>query len=260
MSHARGYSGRMPTVHFMGYIEPKNLHLVMEGLSSYLSEDLSTGARTKFTLAILDGTVSVECEVDSFSPDDVSHLANQAGDLARAAVDLLSFIHGWGLSVHLDTIIEPDDSEHTSMNKIEKFNGLCTAYSHEDIGDMYQMLFMEPAVARCLNDLIIAVSVPHAAPINCARVIDGIRELISPGKRKGPAGWLALQEALNCEEAYLQFISKTSTGPRHASPAWINSQTQEELIARSWTIMNRFLELKKRKLTKLPMSELALLQ
>ena len=54
---------------------------------------------------------------------------------------------------------------------------------------MYQMLLMEPAVARCLNDRIVAVSVPHAAPINFARVIEGIRELISPGKMRLD-GWL----------------------------------------------------------------------
>ena len=88
-------------------------HLVLNTLiAMHTSETINLTNRTKTEVyfnKLLDSTVSVECEVDSFSPDDISHLANQAGDLARAAVDLLSFIHGWGLSVDLDTIIEPND-------------------------------------------------------------------------------------------------------------------------------------------------------
>ena len=68
-----------------------------------------------------------------------------------------------------------------------------------------------------------------------------------------------MRQNLRIEEAYLKFISTHATGPRHGDRVHIPPDITRELAMRSWVVMNRFLEFKKRGGAPLPASEFPML-
>jgi hypothetical protein len=86
---------------------------------------------------------------------------------------------------------------------------------------------------------------PLESYVNCGRALDGISRLISssddPKKR-----WIELREKLNLSEPYTQLISNLSTAPRHGWTGPVDMTKVAEVRVRSWIILNRFLEFRKR--------------
>jgi hypothetical protein len=109
-----------------------------------------------------------------------------------------------------------------------------------------------------LNDLVTANTLPHYSPVTCARTIEGLRHLIAPGLQPKD-GWSSLRQNLNIDENYLKFITDHSKGPRHGDPQHIPGAITTDIITRTWVIMNRFLEYRKRGNDALPISEFPML-
>jgi hypothetical protein len=65
---------------------------------------------------------------------------------------------------------------------------------------------------------------------------------------------------LQIDRSYLEFITDTSTGPRHADPEHIPGSVCHEISVRAWTITNRFFEYLKRGSQPLPLSDFPLLR
>jgi len=68
-----------------------------------------------------------------------------------------------------------------------------------------------------------------------------------------------MRDNLNVSQQFLEFITDHSIGPRHGDVLDIPFSIINELIRRSWIVMNRFLEFKKRGDQKLPSSDFPLL-
>lgn len=68
-----------------------------------------------------------------------------------------------------------------------------------------------------------------------------------------------MREALNLHEDYLSFITDQSKGPRHGDIKGGGFLEIRDTIQRSWTVMNRFLEFKKRGDNRLPLADFPLL-
>jgi hypothetical protein len=128
----------------------------------------------------------------------------------------------------------------------------CTAYSLEahrvnDLAEIYQLIIKSPPLFRALNDLIESLSIPHVSTVNCGRVIDAIRRLITPDITVPvKQAWRAMHAALNISREYQEWVSNQATGPRHADPAYVPPDITREITRRTWAIMNRYLEYRKR--------------
>jgi len=110
-----------------------------------------------------------------------------------------------------------------------------------------------------LNDLIDSILAPHGAVVNCARAIEGIRLRMTPEGFTKKQGWEEMRWSLRIDHAYLKFITDQSEGPRHADRSGVNNVEYQMTLERSWTVMNRYLEYKKRGNQPLPESEFELL-
>jgi hypothetical protein len=110
-----------------------------------------------------------------------------------------------------------------------------------------------------LNDLIISVTLPHHAAVNCARAIDGIRNLMVPAGGDRKQSWLLMRQNLNVAESYLTFLTNVSIAPRHGDRTHIPGSVVTETVERSWIIMDRFLEFRKRGNCPLPIDRFPLL-
>jgi hypothetical protein len=68
-----------------------------------------------------------------------------------------------------------------------------------------------------------------------------------------------LQRALQATQESIQPITDASRGPRHGDLAYIPGEITSDITRRSWILMNRFLEYKRRGDKPLPAEEFAVL-
>jgi hypothetical protein len=69
-----------------------------------------------------------------------------------------------------------------------------------------------------------------------------------------------MRDSLNIDQPYLEFITEHSKGPRHGDVKGSTFSATRETIKRSWIVMNRFLEFRKRGNRPLSLSEFPLLK
>ncbi len=203
------------------------------------------------TLSITKGMVEIICESNlSGTPNYDGHVDLRANDLARSVVNCYSFGKGLGLSVILETVTKPDGIKYNLQAHRPDLEPLVTVlHSRHDGGINIQSILptimADPTIFVALNDLISSIAHAQDAPVKCGRAIDAIRQYMAPANDR-KAGWPAMRESLNITKPYLDFITDQSKGPRHGDVKSTTFPDTWETIRRSWIVMNRFLEFKKR--------------
>jgi hypothetical protein len=127
-----------------------------------------------------------------------------------------------------------------------------------EFNQSFLAVILDPQTFIALDDVISALINNHMAQANCGRAIERLRNIISP-TAKGPAGWRAMQTALNISQDFLESISKDSTANRHGDAAAVPGPIVSLTIERTWQVMNRFIEYKKRGNSQLKEPEFPLL-
>jgi len=103
----------------------------------------------------------------------------------------------------------------------------------------------DTSVFIALDDLIHAVTSAHTQLADCGRVIERIRRIIAPALDGGEA-WHEMHKALNVSQPYQEWITKKSTGSRHGDSEYVPPEICTEVLQRTWVILNRFFEYRKR--------------
>jgi hypothetical protein len=212
-----------------------------------------------FTMQIIQSAIDVQVELDRL-PSDYSLIHDLAHNMGRACVDILSFATGSYLSIYFDKFVAPDGETKNIDYKSSAVAGICTVCDANSAPELYQMLSLvisEPDLLMALNDLIEGLR-PNLPAVNCGRVIDALRNIVARGEDP-KKGWAKLGEMINVDAAYRKFISDLSIKPRHAERIYIDPPTTEEILKRTWTIMNRFLEFRKRGNQPLPLADFPML-
>src|SRR6185312_11433371 len=101
-------------------------------------------------------------------------------------------------------------------------------------------------LAHAFDDLIHAISVPHVSSVNCARAIEGLKHLLSTDAMNDKQRWEHMRNVLNLSKDYLSLITKSSEENRHGKRSRVEGDVASDVTRRSWTIMNRYLEFRKR--------------
>ncbi len=239
----------MPKVTFFGKVLPEAIKISMQA-PELTWKWQQANLDLVFRVRIDNSVVTVECETQKYETAYLAEFHKRASDLARASANLAAFASGQGIIVMLDRFVDPDGRDSSMIFPDPSLPPLCTAFGLEparqaDFAAIFNKVLAEPALFIALNDLIAAITIHHCAPVNCGRVIESIRRMIAP-TLDGSAAWQAMHQALNVSRPYQEWISKQSTGPRHADPAFVPGTTLGEIIRRTWAIMNRFLEYRKR--------------
>lgn len=250
----------MPHIRFTGRTLPSALELthVTGAKLRWLLDEAGTIA--DFEIKIERGIITIDCECScELTEELIVAIYIRSSDMARATVDIIAFSTGIGFMVILDKRIMPDGSESEIMPEDRSVASLCTAYGldvsrRSDFSDVYRTVLSDPAIFMALHDLIESISNQHAAPVNCARAIEGIRHLIAPGL-DAKKGWIVLDNALRCNQTYTDLIISNSFQQRHGNRVPVSAPIVREIVQRSWVLMNRFLEYKKRGAAPLPQPE-----
>lgn len=250
----------MPTVHFHGLVLPKPIKVSLSNIPPIAWKVPDQDLELNYELTIKQSVVHVIVTANQFDKDKhFVALYMRALDLTRAAVDLVGFAKATGLVVHLDRFVDADGNAMELVFDNKGLVPLCTAYQLDNrFSEMLTMLLMSHPIAVQLRHLIESITIPHVSLVNCARAIEGLRQIMSPDT-KDSAAWKLMRESLNVDEAYLKLITGNSKGPRHGGTAHVPGTVTSEVTKRAWNVMNRFLEYKKRKDTPLPESEFPML-
>jgi hypothetical protein len=229
--------------------------------------EIPGGLSIQIKLNIKDSMVDVECNANRFEVTELATIYTWALDFATASANLVAFAGGYGVTVILDLLVGPDgtSSEFFSVNR--DLAALCTSFGvnsasttiNNEFTEIYSLVLTERSLFMALDDLIVANTRPHHAVINCARVVEAIRIMIAPPGTPPKQAWPILRGTLHLGEEYLKLITDQSTSPRHGGSDRPDGSINTVLVMRCWTIMNRFLEFRKRGNKALPMSEFPLL-
>ena len=237
----------MLTVHFLGKVFPEELQVSVGHTPIIKWEDVEIGLTMEFTCRIVKSRIDVECKLNRFTAEDFVPAYMRALDLCRASVDVIAFAKGCGLTVYLDTFVGPNGVKSIIAFKDDRLPPLCTAFTlTEGVDKIHNMVLQEPGLFMALNDLIVAITLPHVSPVNCARAMERLRHLIASPGSSDKRAWQQMRDTLQIDKPYLRFITKHSTDPRHGRPVRIPGAVTNEVIRRAWIIMNRYLEYRKR--------------
>jgi hypothetical protein len=249
----------MPVIRFTGTVLPKAARLTnIRGHQIRWNIDETT--EVTFDIRVIDGLLTVECNCPRDIDNDVLvAIYIRALDLSKASVDMASFAMGKGFIVTLDRYISPRGTFSGMMPEDSSLVPLCTSYGlspdrDTDFSKVFEIVVSQPAIFMALNDLVTAITIPHSGPVSCYRAIEGIRHLIAPGL-KPIKQWPLMNDALRLEQTYIAVIRENATQQRHGNRVHVPGTVLAEMVRRSWIIMDRFLEYKKRGSIPLPQPE-----
>jgi hypothetical protein len=252
----------MPTIKFFGRVLPPRMRLTQKNLPTIHWEEKQTGLVIDATVTINDSAVEVTCDSNRYkSEEEIGMVYMRALDMARTTVDCFSFANGYGVTVMLESLIGPDGIQRDILVHEPRLQAMVTAFNTSDgksFDKAFEIILTDTLAFMAMNDLIVAISLPHHGPINCTRAIESLRNSMAPGMKRNPA-WEFMRQSLNVSEDYLQFVTKESELPRHGHRVGGTQENFTECINRAWTVMNRFLEFRMRGSQTLPLTEFPIL-
>ncbi|HWW07085.1 hypothetical protein [Collimonas sp.] len=250
----------MHTVRFKGRVLPEIMKVTTTYNESIKWECLEAETSMEFNCGIANSLIDVECKIPEFRVDIYPEIYRRALDLSRAQVDLVAFKMGWGLTVVLETFVDPKGVSHPICHINKKLSSLCTSFGLDaGFGEICTLVTQSPQLFMALRELISSISLPHVSSVDAARAIERLKHLIATPGANDKQAWKEFREALQIDQKYLKYITNHSAKPRHGNPDFVSGEVTTELTYRSWAIMNRYFEYLKRGGVPLSSSEFPLL-
>lgn len=256
----------MAQFRYNGRVLPVFMEFTMVGSLTVRWEDDIGGPVKQIidaSISITKGVVEIICESNLFGTDDFDGRVDlKANYLAKTILNCYGFAKGMILQAVLETVVKPDGITYNIKAHRPILEPLVTAlHSGSDGGvDIHPILSTvlgSPTIFVAIKDIVEGISATEAS-VNCGRAIEAIRESMAPASDR-KMGWQLMRDNLNVSQQFLEFITEHSKGPRHGDVLDIPFTEINETIRRSWIVMNRFLEFKKRSDNKLPLSDFPLL-
>lgn len=252
----------MPTVRFQGRVIPMTHGISIETVPVRGWKDSELELTMDFTFDLKESNIVLAAELNKFSEKEhYFSVLMRASDTAKAIVDVFAFSTGLGLTVILDTFTDPAGNVKDVIIGDRRLGALATATrGGSSLADVLRIVVTSPPLYLALRDLIEAATQFHRAPASAARAIEALRHSVAPDETDRKKQWKMFEELLRVEQSYMEIIKKSSIGPRHGDPVHIPGAITADLSMRAWTIMNRYLEFRKRGAKRaLPVSEFPVL-
>jgi hypothetical protein len=191
--------------------------------------------------------IAVTCTASAFDADVLSSAVMRAIDVTQGMLDVLGLREGVAFHAMIESCVRPDSEEVPIVLADRRSAKLTQSFQDDDTDEMMSLVIEDHDLRQTLGDLMLAISKTHYAPIACGRVIDSLRRMITPpGTASDGEGWAAMRRALNADKAYLDFVMERSKGPRHGHRERVSGNANRELLTRAWTLLDRYIALRRR--------------
>jgi hypothetical protein len=245
----------MPLITFRGHIDLGGHALTFGTLQQITVTETPFGVSLSIQVEIKESKIKADCVYPAPFDNHAHKIYFYCLSAVQAIVNLTAFERGFGAIVVIDSSEENGIKTPVALGDPDcKY--LCTAFK---MGNGYDKVLShvlsEAGFMLALNDLIQAVSNSSVTPINCARVIDAVRHLVSGNDIEPRKAWPRMHKALNIDESYLTYISDASKKHRHGNPVDLPDEIRGEVVRRSWQVMNRFMHYRLRGNKALPLTE-----
>jgi acetolactate synthase regulatory subunit len=236
----------MPAVvHFLGKVLPQGFQINVRSPRpyKYLVSNMGKKFDIECSVEIIDGIVATRCTLERFETTDIPHILPHVIHLTQGLVNLVAFHGGYGMIVYFDGIVLPNGETTAFISKNFDLARSCTAYTldPEHLDEFFAIIMTDGMIALALNDLVHANYVSTAIPVNCARAIEVLRNQFVREEEPRSESWRRMRTHLQISQPYLQLITDHSIGARHGERPNVGGEITNEIMARSWEIMNRFL-------------------
>jgi hypothetical protein len=249
----------MATVHLLGRVLPGEPRISLNEVfdAHWIAEEFGGEFVFNFKMTVKDSNIDIACEFPGdYKSDYLAEIYRRSFDICPAAVNLAAFQLGFGWTIVFEHFVNSEGIQTPLTTYDPALAQICTAYSlQEGFNEIFRFVFSQPILIRHLSDLITAMTVPHEAPMSCARAMDGLKHLIAKPDSSDSAAWHQMRAALRADKAYLQFITECSKPGRHGKNIRVPGDITRQAIIRAWTIMNRYFEFVKRGSVALPEAE-----
>jgi hypothetical protein len=165
---------------------------------------------------------------------------------------MVSFATGIYYFPHFERIQKPDGSVSTPFIIGDpKLVGLCKSYSVLDMTTGFDVVFSSGQLMRAMRDLNDTMTNPHIVAINCTRVLETIKDVMTSNLRLGDSKkcdskkWNIMRHSLNIDRSYVQYITDWSLKHRHGRVDLLPGDELREIWRRTWIIMDRFITYRK---------------
>lgn len=257
----------METVRYIGWVRPRPINVTLLPILQASVDGHQLPAPVQMTLNIEGSRIQVECKMENYKAIGYENLTETVVDFAKTAISLISFATGITLVADIEMIIEPDAFPTYIVMGSTILSEYCKSYdideqtdeSRKTFRDVLGIVLSDYALSSNMRDLASMMNMPSQAPIVCGRVLEGVRKMINPTENRA-VGWTDFQTALNCSPAYATYLSDKSKKPRHGDRTYVTNDEIGDVTEKIWTIMNRFLEYRKRGNQALPLTDFPLLE
>jgi hypothetical protein len=250
----------LPTLRFKGEVSP-GLHRITLSEPVKCTWEAPDGAHVcQFQILINDSRIEVICEASHLDNEyNENYVYWRAQSSAQTVVDLMMFLSGLPLHARLDTYINENGESLIVTYPPHIAASSCQSFSWQSLGQIWPVISSDMHLFMALNDLNHAISYPGLIGVNCGRIVEAIRKSNSSDSIDTSEQWAMLRSSLNLSRDYLQFIMDNSLEPRHGTRFGLDGRTLDELLQRTWKIIDRYIELKKRGTKSLPLGEFPIL-
>jgi hypothetical protein len=259
---ALGVSGisAMHKIQFKGRILPEAFEVTVRGSPGVTLENDLINLKSHMRFNIQNNLVTVDCEVSTLEKSALGHFLLRAQTVVESTINLMSLATGVVHSVVIEECHLPNGVVNYVTNEDRELSKLMTAIQSDvDVRKILEMCLVEPPLFLAIRDLIDAMKTSYTAETNCARAVETIRNFFIPEGGSRDNGWAPMRHALNASREYVVAITNLSRGPRHGDYYGTIAPKVRESAKRTWILMNRFLEYRKRDNQPLPLSEFPLL-
>ena len=234
----------MPIIKYRGFTEPRHLPLTIDFTPRAERTDAEEAPDGDYTGRIRDGIVEVDVAVETYTERDFEAHYFPALTFARTLAHAPSFISGVPYTVFLDSVITPSGKKVPMVLADRRLGALTTIKGKAKFEQLVELALTDLGVGEMLSDATLMVTIPNYAPIAGGRIADSLVRLIAGGREA--ADWAKMRKALNATRDYVQFLSDHSTAPRHGHRLYIPGPEVHAIAEHSWTLIDRYLQLRLR--------------
>jgi hypothetical protein len=237
-------------------VHPPGVNISIQEQRTVLFHDSMGRFSARILPIVINSKITAYCYLSALVGDYLSEMFIIIINILRARIDLVSFHLGTGTTISVNRVTDVDGRTTDTNFGSPVLRGLCTSFSGQNNYD--QLLWMvttNQSLGLALDDLILAAAMPNHIPVNCARVVDGIRNLIAGDGANEDVAWEMMRSALNVDLLYVKFISDLSKKHRHAKRVTIEQSALDESLKRSWKLMDRYFHLIILKVWSLPIDD-----